>query len=196
MNKPKRVLFKFIKVTFKAYKPYYLSLMLLSLITAIINIFGAYSVSYIIKYLENGIYKEAIICGIVVTLIEVFLNFLRKYLQKVNYVHQQKMSEIVNQIIANKIMSLPFEYLENPYYLELKKNSEMGINNMGAIYNLMNSFSIIFSSVLSLIGLGTIIFTFDPWLILVMFGGIVLNVLIIVLASKIRMAYFKKLLPI
>lgn len=196
MNKPKRVLFKFIKVTFKAYKPYYLSLMLLSIITAIINIFGAYSVSYIIKYLENGIYKEAIICGIVVTLIEVFLNFLRKYLQKVNYVHQQKMSEIVNQIIANKIMSLPFEYLENPYYLELKKNSEMGINNMGAIYNLMNSFSTILSSVLSLIGLGTIIFSFDPWLMLVMFGGIVLNVLIIVLASKIRMAYFKKLLPI
>lgn len=196
MNKPKKVLFKFIGITFKAYKPYYFSLIFLSVITALINIFGAYSVSYIIKYLENGVYKDAIICGVVVTLIEVLLGFIRKYLQKVNYIHQQKMSETVNHIISNKIMSLPFEYLENPYYLELKKNSKMGINNIGAIYSLMNSFSTIFSSVLSLIGLGTIIFTFDPWLILVMFAWIILNVLIIVLASKLRMGYFKKLLPI
>ena len=196
MSKQKNVLFKFIKISFKAYKPYYVSLTLLSLINAAMSIFSAYSVSIIIHFIENGVYKKAIIAGIIVTLIEVLLGLIRKFLLKRNELHKVGMDKAINQIIASKIMSLPFEYLENPYYLELKKNAEMSISNFSTIYGLMNSFATLFSSILSLIGLGAIIFTFDPWLILVMFAGIILNVILIVVSTKERVSFYKRLIPI
>lgn len=196
MNKGKKIFLKFVKVSFKAYKSYYITLIIFSIFTALINVFGAYSVSFIIKYLEKGIYKEALICIILVALIGMFLGLARKYFQKLNDVDKQHMEEAINQVISKKILSIPFEYLENPYYLELKKNSEMGINNMGAIYSLMSSLSVIFSSVLTLIGLGLIIFTFDIWLILVMFIGIMMNIVVVFLSAKTKMRYYKKLLPI
>ena len=106
------------------------------------------------------------------------------------------MDKAVNNAIANKVMSLPFEYLENPYYMELKKNAEMSISNFSTIYGLMNSFATMFSSILSLIGLGLIIFTFDPWLIIVMFAGVILNIIIIVISTKESVQFYKRLFPI
>ena len=147
MSKQKNVLFKFIKISFKAYKPYYVSLTFLSLINAAISIFSAYSVSIIIHFIENGVYKTAVIAGIIVTFIEVLLGLIRKFLLKRNELHKVGMDKAINQLIADKIMSLPFEYLENPYYLELKKNAEMSISNFSTIYGLMNSFATIVSSI-------------------------------------------------
>ncbi len=198
-NKPvrtKHVFFKFIKITYKEYKSFFFVMLLFCLVKAALTIFGAYSISVIIQYLEKGDYMTAVYAGLVVTAIDVALFFLTKLLERVVTISQSKMIEIVNQVLAKKIMSLPFSCLEDPYYIELKKNTQMGINNMGAVFDLLNSMVTIASSLISIIGLSAIIITFDPIIIVVMLVGIILNVLFVFLSLKTQMGFYSDLLPI
>lgn len=198
-NKPvrtKHVFFKFIKITYKEYKSFFFVMLLFCLVKAALTIFGAYSISVIIQYLEKGDYMTAVYAGLVVTAIDVALFFLTKLLERVVTISQSKMIEIVNQVLAKKIMSLPFSCLEDPYYIELKKNTQMGINNMGAVFDLLNSMVTIASSLISIIGLSAIIITFDPIIIVVMLVGIILNVLFVFLSLKTQMGFYSDFLPI
>lgn len=62
--------------------------------------------------------------------------------------------------------------------MELKKNAQMGVNNMGAIYSLMWSITRILSSMISIFGLAAVIVSFDPILIIILVVGILLNILV------------------
>lgn len=194
--KPRHVLLSFIRLAFRTYKPYFFSLMGLCLVNSALTVFGAYSISAVISFLEKGDYKTAIYAGLVISGIDVLLFFLSKLTQRFNDVCQVRMSEEINHIMAEKIISLPFSCLEDPYYIELKKNAQMAINNMGAIYDLMSSGVTIVSSVISLIGLGTIIITFEPLLLVVLAVGIILNVAVVLISLKFQMKFFNELLPI
>src|SRR5574344_1202150 len=195
-NKKTRIIGPFLSISYKAYKPYYFSLLALALVNSALTVFGAYSISAIISYLEQGEKMTAIYAGLIVTAIEILLIFLKKALTRVNTIHQARMREAIDQILSKKILSLPFAYLEDPYYIELKKNAQMGIGNMGAIYTLLYSMVGVLSSLISLISLGAIIFSFDPILIAVMGGGIFLSFLLVFISMKTQINFYKELLPI
>ncbi|MCM1131136.1 MAG: ABC transporter ATP-binding protein/permease [Roseburia sp.] len=196
MKKPKHILLKFLKIAIKAYKPYFLVLIFNVLITSITTIFGAYTLSIILKKLEEGSLRQALITGSILVGIEVALAFLLKYSERLLDIHRIKMQEAIDHTISEKILSLPFCYLEDPYYLELKKNAAMGINNMGAIYSLLWNFVQILSNLITIIGLLAVIISFDPILTAILAGGIILNVLITMLSMVIQIKFYKELLPI
>ena len=75
-----------------------------------------------------------------IAVVEIILLLLNKLMKRLLEIHRVAMQEIINQKTSEKIMSLPFAYLEDPYYMELKKNVQMGINNMGAVYLLCDGF--------------------------------------------------------
>ncbi|MDE7105751.1 MAG: ABC transporter ATP-binding protein/permease [Anaeroplasmataceae bacterium] len=196
MKKPKHILWKFLKISFKAYKPYFFVLLFQIVITSLMTLFGAYTLSLLIGQMEKGIYINAIYMGLALVGVEVILGFLNQLASRLLEVHQSKMSEAIDQVVSEKIMNLPFQYLEDPYYLELKKNAEMGVNNMGALYSLMISGAKILSSLVSIIGLISIIITFDWMLVIVLVVGILLNVLIVFIMMKSQVKFYKELLPI
>lgn len=196
MNKDKHILFQFIRFSFHAYKPYFLVLLFHTVIQSSQTVFGAYTLSLLIRFMEYGEYPKAIMAGMGLVGVELLLAFLTKYASRLLEIHQRKMEEAVNHRIAEKILSIPFSYLENPYYLELKKNAEMGVNNMGAIYLLLQCFSKILSSLISLIGLAAILITFDIALIAVLATGIVLTSALVLLSMKSQVKFYKDLLPI
>ena len=196
MKKPKHILLKFLRISFKAHKAYFFVLFFQILITSLMTLFGAYTLSLLIGELEKGIYRNAIYMGFVLVGVEVILGLLNQLAIRLTDLHQDKMSEAIGQVLSKKIMDLPFQYLEDPYYLELKKNAEMGVMNMGALYSLMWSGSKILSSLVSIIGLVSIIITFDWLLVIVLAVGIFLNALLVYKAMKYQVKFYKELLPI
>lgn len=160
------------------------------------TLFGAYTLSLLIGQLEKGIYINAIYMGLALVGVEVILGLLNQFAQRLLDVHQSKMSEAIDLVVSKKIMELPFQYLEDPYYLELKKNAEMGVNNMGALYSLMSCGTRILSSIISIIGLISIIITFDWMLVIILVVGILFNVFIVYIMMKSHMKFYKELLPI
>lgn len=195
-KKQKHVLFQFLKMSFKAYKPYFFSLLFSCLVASATTIFSAYTFSIIIGKIEKGNYKEAIITSIILVVIEIVLALASKFAQKLTDVHREHMAEIIDQLITEKVLSLPFSYLENPYYMELKKNASMGVNNMGAVYTLLNSFVDILSSLISVIGLSAVIMSFDVNLVYILIAGIVINIIIILFSMRYQVKFFNDLLPI
>ncbi|MDE6241991.1 MAG: ABC transporter ATP-binding protein/permease [Anaeroplasmataceae bacterium] len=196
MKKPKHILLKFLKISFKVHKSYFFVLLFQILITSLMTLFGAYTLSLLIGQMEKGAYIHTIYMGIALVGVEVLLSLLNQFAIRLIDVHQVKMSEAIEQALSEKIMDLPFQYLEDPHYLELKKNAEMGVINMGALYSLMNSGAKILSSIVSIIGLISIIITFDWMLVIVLVIGIILNILIVYFMMKSQVKFYKELLPI
>lgn len=196
MKKSKHTLIKFLRIAFKARKVYFLAFLLDTLLASSITLFGAYTLSILIYMLEQGNYNNAIYVGIGLVLIEVILSFFKRLSERFLRVEEVKMSEAIDHTIAKKIMKLPFGYLEDSYYLELKKNAEMGVRNMGALYSLMNSGSRIISSIISLIGLAAVITTFDALLLVILVAGICINVLLVIFNVKTQVKFYQELLPI
>lgn len=196
MQKPKHILIKFLSLSFKAYKLYYFVLVFKTLMTTATTLISAYTISLIIGFLERGLYDQAVIASLILVGVEVILALLMNFSTRLFEIHKSRMEEKINQILAKKIMSLPFSYLENPEYLELKKNAQMGINNMGAIYSLLGLFSVLISSSLSLIGLASIIISFDPILISILGVGIIINIIMVLFFMRVQMKFYNNLLPI
>lgn len=194
--KEKKTLLKFMKLAYQAHKEYFFVMIFSSLITAAQTLFGAYTISLLIAQIEKGEKERAVYLVLIITVVEVVLLFLRKLMNRQLEIHKNAMHQAINQKTSEKIMTLPFSYLEDPYYMELKKNAEMGVNNMGAVHMLCSGICTLFSNLLSLLGLGVIIFTFDPLLILILAIGIALNILIVNISMKTQIKFYRDLLPI
>lgn len=189
-------MWKFLWFAFKTYKTYFVLLLITSLVTAGASIFGAYTISLLISFIEKGNYQDAISCGIFVTAVEGLLFLLKLFLDKKTQTANEYMQEKINHRLALKITSLPFQNLEDPYYIELKKNAQMGINNMGAIQMFLQGILTIFSNVITMISLGVIIASFNWVLLIALALGIVLSTVITLLSTKVQIKFFKELLPI
>lgn len=187
---------KFLGMVYKINKAYFFVMFFSSLVTASQTIFQAYTISLLIKSVEESDLNGALRLVVLLVLVEMVLLFLNKLSQRWMEVRLEMLQLQINQKIAEQIMSLPFSYLEDPTYMELKKSAEMGINNMGAIWGLCDGSFKLFANLLSLFGLGMILFTFDPVLILILAVGIVFNVLLINISMKSQMRFFHDLLPI
>ena len=192
----KHIMWKFLWFAFKTYKTYFVLLLITSLVTAGASIFGAYTISILISFIEKGNYQDAISCGIFVTAVEGLLFLLKLFLDKKTQTANEYMQEKINHRLALKITSLPFQNLEDPYYIELKKNAQMGINNMGAIQMFLQGILTIFSNVITMISLGVIIASFNWVLLIALALGIVLSTVITLLSTKVQIKFFKELLPI
>ncbi len=192
----KKTLPRFIHFAYQTHKEYFFVMFFSSLVTTAQTLLGAYTISLLIHQLEMGRVEETILLLIMIVIIEMILMFLNKWMNRLLKIHQNEMHEGVCRRISEKIMSLPFAYLESNYYMELKKNAEMGVNNMGAVYQFCEGFFKIASSLLSLLGLGFIIFSFDPILIVILAVGICLNILLVLMSMKTQIKFFHDLLPI
>lgn len=196
MKKNKFTMFRFLKLTFKIHKLYYILLILSSFLSLAMSLLGAYTISLILKYVEIKDLKYCLILGGIIALSEGILTLSKKYIDSRISIHQEIMNQKIDQMIDQKIMSFPFSYLENPYYLSLKENAKMGINNMGAIYSFVNGALSLFTNIITLISLGGIVATFDYRFLLSLGIGFILILVITLLSTKAQVKFYNELLPI
>ena len=185
-----KIFIPFIKLSFKEYKPYFIALICNALIVSAQTIFAAYTLSFILSCIESKDIHASFIYVTIIVGIELLLFFLVLLSKNILAKRQAIMEE------TRKILEIPFSYLEDPKYLELKKNASFSINNMGAIYSLFTSFTTLFSNLISLIGLLVIILSFDYIIPIILFVGAILTILVVMLSMKSQIKFYKDLLPI
>ncbi|NLG81381.1 MAG: ABC transporter ATP-binding protein [Bacilli bacterium] len=196
MNKHKRVFWKFIKFAYKAHKSYFYIILFQALVLSGLNIFNAYSLSIIISYLENGDYRLALIVGGIIVLINLFFNFLNKLFKRLIEVEENALKEAIHLTVTSKLMRLPYAYLEDPHYLELKERAKFAIDNQNTIYNFLNSISQLLQYFFTLSGLITILLIFDYLLVVILVVAVIINVLLIALSLKTQIKFYQDLIPI
>lgn len=190
-----RTLWKFICFAYKSYRQYFHVIILSSIIKLGTTLFSAITLSLFLGSVERG-EGESLKILLLVLVVTAVLSYLNKRMEMKERIHLEGMNETIKLKISEKIMSLPFSYLEDSTTMELKKNAEMGVNNMGAIWDLCNSFFTILTNICTLLGLGLIIFSFDPMLILLLIIGIIINIVLICCQMKAQIQFFQDLLPI
>lgn len=195
-KKNKFILFKFLKYVFKSYKGFPIFLVFKVIFSTLESIFTAYSLSLIISFIENGKEKEALIGGAIVALISFILlainSFFNQYDQYIVYKSEERVLIDLNK----KYMSLPFSYLEDPYYMELNNNAKQGINNQGAISGICYNICNLFSSLFTVISLLALVGTFDYKIVLILIGGVIFNLIVSILSKKSVVKFFNKINPI
>jgi ATP-binding cassette subfamily B protein/ATP-binding cassette subfamily C protein len=136
-----------------------------------------------------------IVAGILVSVNLVFY-FLKKLLTRLTTVSFEVLSEAIDNKLANKLMNVPFEFLEDPYYLDLKERAKFSIENQSSIFQLFSNIQQVIESVVTLLGLLSIIVLFDLWLVLVLAFGIVVEVVTMIITIKEQIEFYNKLIPI
>ena len=102
----------------------------------------------------------------------------------------------VQEEMARKIMNVEYQYLEDPYYLDLKERAVFAINNQSALSNLIYFMSKIVGDIFALLGLIAIIFTLSYLLMIVLVVGIILTLIINALFKKYQSKFLQDLIPI
>ena len=190
------MMIKFAKMAYRIYPRMFYVLVLSTVINLLAVTFSTYAISLIISFVENGNPETALKAGVILAGADGLFFMLKRWAEGLMMTAKERMSEAVNQTVNKKIMELPFSYLEDPHYLELKNNALMGINNMGAVHSFFQGLTLIITNAFTVIILASLIISFDWRILAVLTMGIVLTVLITVLSTKMQIKFFKDLLPI
>lgn len=196
MRKNGGTMFRFLAFAFRCHKPYFAYMILNSLAASLTGVLGAYTISLLISFLERGEPRRAVLCGLVIAAAEGALFLLGRFLTAKTDTAAERMEQEVNRQLAGKIMALPFSYLEDAHYVEMKNNAQMGVNNMGAVHLFLRGIMAIFSNLITIFALSAIIVSFNWTLILVLLAGVAFTVLVTLISTKTQINFFRELLPI
>ncbi len=196
MNKQKKVFSTFITYAFKVYPRYFFVVIFNAFVNAALTIFNAYSLSIVLRSLLNGNYQDSIVIGSIIVLINFIFNFLSKYIKRITEIHQEAMNEAINRAITKKLMNVPYQFLEDPYYLDLKERAKFAVENQGTIYRLLTSFTDLIQLGITLASLLIIMLAFNGILVLILVIAIIFNVLLIALSLKTQRNFYQEIIPI
>ncbi len=180
---------EFFKFTFKLYPKYYVILFLNSLFYAILAIYNSYILSIILYSIETYSFQKTIIVSLFISIISFVLIVISHFFKKSVRIEQCKIREKIDHIIVHQLTKIPYEYLEDEYYLDMIKKAKYSINDDNCINNLFTSSTEILQCICTLISLFLIIASFSPLLVLVLLVGLVLNSLVINYLTKLTIKF-------
>lgn len=115
------------------------------------------------------------------------LYFLDSLAQRTVSIEMQKQTHILDLAFSEKLMAVPYAYLEDPVYLEMKEAAKMGMG-IGGTERILNSFSGIIEKAMVLLGLAAFLLYLSPLL----FAAIVLLQLPVWFLLKRKTVLFRK----
>ncbi len=182
-----RILHYFLKLTHRVYKQYIPTLLLSSFFKAITPFINIIIPKYIIDELLGQQRVEAFVplIGALITG-NFLLNIINKWFEKRVPIVNDALIYKLDLVIGEKIMDMDFESVENPEILDLKERALFAVYNEGAIFRLVESFAIMVSQAITILGLAAIILTLNPLLIIVILIIVALNTKIFDIIQKLR----------
>lgn len=194
--KQKNVLLKFIWIGLKAYPIYYLVVILKALLVTAITLFNTYSLSYLINFLQEKELKYCLIFGTII----VGSNFVFFTLKTLVEYFEDRFTLMVEQILKRrlgfKLMSVPYFYLEDSYYLDLKERAVFATQNQGSFRRFFTNMSVIVESSFTIVSLAVVLLAFDYIVFLVLIGATAVFILLVLLGLKVELSFYKEILPI
>lgn len=195
MRMCKRPILKFLRFAYKSHKPYFYIIILNSLILASEVIFNAFSLSILLKQLETKAFDQAILVGILLASVNGILYFLKNIFSLLKNVHSSIVSCKVMINVANHFQKIPYEYLEDTECLDLVQKGLFAIKTQNSLQKLLDVFSSFVRQIFTISGLFIILFNFDYLLILIILGGLVINLISFVYSSSSTIKFFSNLMP-
>lgn len=187
---------QFIKLSYKAHKLYYFIIIFNALINTALTIFNLYSLKIILDVLASKQIEEALKYGLFIILINFGFNFFNHLLKRLNDVNVIVMNERIQLIVTTKLTNIPFSYLENPYYLNLKEKAKFACENQGSIYQMLSLLDATIQAVITIVSLGSLLILFNIWIMLIVFIAIGLHTLLMLMSMKFQLNFYRRLLPI
>ena len=93
---------------------------------------------------------------------------LNRLLDRTHRIYQQDVSAKMWQALSAKIMRLPYPYLEDPEYLDLKERAIFVLTNQGALQQLIQYTGEMLKNLFTLLGLVVLMFTLSPFYVLIL----------------------------
>lgn len=124
------------------------------------------------------------------------LNVIKSTVNRFLEIKSIYVREMMSQAMAEKIMNVEFAHLEDPYYLDLKERAIFAINNQNSMESFIQSIASMLRSIVTLLGLITILFTLHYILILILLGTILITLFLNKKFLSYTMQFFKEILPV
>ena len=155
-----RKLFFLFKMFFKISPMYVIILFLASIFSSFQVFLNVILPKFLVDELlgKQDIQKIIIIASIIV-LANVLFIFINKSFDRYNKVKSLYIENKLLAIMSKKIMSTKFQYLEDPYYLDLKEKAVFAWRNQNSLKRAINHSIEIFKAVITLSGLVAILLT-------------------------------------
>jgi ATP-binding cassette subfamily B protein/ATP-binding cassette subfamily C protein len=164
--------------------------------SALSILFSTILLSLFIDSITIGVYLNSLYFGLALVLVNLFLNFMKNLFKKQISYHKDLLMEKIDHKISYHLMNVDYSYLEDPYYLDLKEQATYAQKNQGSVSTLLNVFVSVIENIIVLASLLGIILSFDIYLFLIAFAGIVISVILIMLSIKSELSFYKEIIPI
>lgn len=123
-------------------------------------------------------------------------NFLKRTIKRALDIKEREVLLQIERAFAEKIMSVEYWHLEDPYYLDLKEKATFAMENQGAAANLIGNSVNFFNHLLTVIGLVAIMMQLS-WILVV---SLLATVLIMLILQAVNMShqqkFFSEILPV
>lgn len=191
-----KVLKTFLQVAWRISKSYFF-LVIFSAILSSIPIFTmVYLPKLLIDALQKSDTKAVIYITVAVIIINLILNFLNKTLERLLNLKNMEVEERFFELLGEKIMNIKYQYLEDPYYLDLKERGVFAAVNQGSLRNILLILALIVKDIITIVGLLAILFSLNYIVLLVLFATIILTTIINRLFYNYKQNFYQKLIPI
>ncbi|MBI9008621.1 MAG: ABC transporter ATP-binding protein [Tenericutes bacterium] len=191
-----KIAFNIIKFTNKLSKTFYLAIFTQAIIRTAKILIGVYGLKLIIDGLVSNDYNKSIQMILIVLVSEFLINYFEKKLVSMIDIKREEIKQKVYQTINFKLMNIDYQHLEDPYYLDLSERSKYSIEQFDALDNLFKSLADITYYILVIASMFAVLITFNPLILLIIFGTLLLYTINSRFSSKQQVKISQKLGPI
>lgn len=210
-----RSFFLFIKIAFKISPSYFVLLILGGLLSSgqiVANVLlPKYLVDELVRLTNQKIiapgyafkfgdiftaFSQVFLFGALIVLANLLFGFLDKTHKRLLDVKTSYVDKMFPGEMAKKIMAVNYQYLEDPYYLDLKERALFAQTNQSALRNLVNAFAMIIQETITIIALITIMLTLSVYLLIALLITIGLILLIRIYFKNYQVSFMRSLIPV
>jgi len=196
MRKKIRVFFQFLRFAYRSYKPYFFVVSFKAITSMANTLFNVYSLTLVLNAIAERDFRSSLMLAGLIVGVNLFFNFLNLLITRMMNVCKLRIQEAINRSITGKLMRVPFQYLEDPYYLDLKERAKFACENQDSVGQFLESVAIFIQILFTLAGLLTILISFDLILVSVLIAAVLINVGLTALTLKTQFSFYRELMPI
>lgn len=122
--------------------------------------------------------------------------FLQNAIKRYTTAKTVYVAEMLQEKMAEKIMSVPYSFLETPHYLDLKERAVFAISNQDSLTNFIQQAATMLKSGVTIIGLVAVMFTLSIALVGVLLVLIFLGIAMQRVMMKRLMGFIQEIIPV
>lgn len=187
----------FLKLTYRISKSYIPVLIISCIFKALPPFVNIIMPKFIIDELTNQKRVDIIIPLVFIIVVGNFiLNLFNRWLDTILDIKNMGISNEFNLLTGRKIMNMDFEKIEDPEVLDLKEKAIYLINNQNVIERMISETMKIFTHIITIIGLMTVIATLNLYIVLFTLCVVVANSFMYKKSQQACFEIYKVLIPL